>query len=335
MSDRLQFGVNINTRVPIIYPDSYTAQNMYEMAEEVESLGFDSVWCGDNFFEKARVESTTTLGACASRTKRVKLSTASFILTTRNTAWMALTWASLDQLSGGRMIMTVCVGGGSPEAGGTQAHEQYTVVGVPYKKRGFYMEEQIKLLRRLWLESNVVNESDMPFHTYSGISVDVRPVQKPIPIWISNNPQIFPVKPHVKERMMRRVGELADGWQTCTATPAEYEELFGMVKGYAKDAGRRPEDIVGGYQLTCSLHPNPDQARKEALEFLNKYYVTEFTDLSQSMWNRDPFGTPDDVIRNIEGLAEKGCRHYCVRFATYDQFAQMRLFAEKVLPRFQ
>ena len=37
MSDRLQFGVNINTRVPIIYPDSYTAQNMYEMAEEVES----------------------------------------------------------------------------------------------------------------------------------------------------------------------------------------------------------------------------------------------------------------------------------------------------------
>ena len=37
-SDRLQFGVNINTRVPIIYPDSYTAQNMYEMAEEVEKL---------------------------------------------------------------------------------------------------------------------------------------------------------------------------------------------------------------------------------------------------------------------------------------------------------
>ena len=52
--------------------------------------------------------------------------------------------------------------------------------------------------------------------------------------------------------------------------------------------------------MTCSLRPNPDQARKEALEFLNKYYVTEFTDLSQSMWNRDPFGTPDDVIRKIE-----------------------------------
>jgi len=206
---------------------------------------------------------------------------------------------------------------------------------VPYKKRGLYMEEQIKLLRRLWLESNVVNESDLPFHTYKGITVGVRPVQKPIPIWISNNPQIFPVKPHIKERMMRRVGELGDGWQTCTATPAEYEELFGMVKGYAKEAGRNPDDIVGGYQLTCSLRPDRTQGKKEALDFLNKYYVTEFTDLSQSMWNRDPFGTADDVIRNIEGLAEKGCRHFCVRFATYDQFTQMRLFAEKVLPRFK
>ena len=57
---------------------------------------------------------------------------------------------------------------------------------------------------------------------------------------------------------------------------------------------------MGGYQLTCSLRPNLDQAWKEALEFLNKYDVTEFTDLSQSMWNRDPFGTPDDVICNIE-----------------------------------
>ena len=335
MSDKLQFGVNVNTRAPIIFPESYPPSRMYELAEEAENLGFDSVWSADNFFEKARVESTTTLAACIARTKRVTLSTASFILTVRNVVWMALTWASLDQLSGGRMILTVCVGGGSPEAGGIRPDTQYRYLGIPYNKRGIYMEEQIKLIRRLWLEPEVTHKSDLPFHTMDGIRVDVRPVQKPIPIWISNNPQIFPVKPHVKERMMRRVGELADGWQTCTATPAEYEELFGMVKGYAKDAGRRPEDIVGGYQLTCGLRPNPNQARKEALEFLNKYYVTEFTDLSQSMWNRDPFGTPDDVIRNIEGLAEKGCRHYCVRFATYDQFAQMRLFAEKVLPRFQ
>ncbi len=134
---------------------------------------------------------------------------------------------------------------------------------------------------------------------------------------------------------MRRVGELADGWQTCTATPAEYEELFGMVKGYAKDAGRNPDDNVGGYQMTCSLRPDGEQGRKEALEFLNKYYVTEFTDLSQSMWNRDPFGTPEDVIRNIEGLAEKGCTHFCMRFATPDQFGELHLFADKVLPRFR
>ena len=82
------------------------------------NLGFDGVWSADNFFEKARVESTITLGGIAARTQKVKISTSSFIFTTRNVVWMALTWASLDQVSNGRMIMTVCVGGGSPRLGG-------------------------------------------------------------------------------------------------------------------------------------------------------------------------------------------------------------------------
>jgi alkanesulfonate monooxygenase SsuD/methylene tetrahydromethanopterin reductase-like flavin-dependent oxidoreductase (luciferase family) len=135
--------------------------------------------------------------------------------------------------------------------------------------------------------------------------------------------------------MLQRVGRLADGWPTCTATPREYEDLFGRVKRAAKEAGRDPRGITGGYQMTCGLREDPNRARREALDFLNKYYVTEFTDLSQSMWARDPFGTLEDIIRNIEGLASVGCRHFCIRFASCDQFGQMRLFAEKVLPHFR
>ncbi len=335
MADKLEFGVNVNTRAPIIYPEHYKPSDMFDLAEEAENLGFDGVWSADNFFEKARVESTITLGGIAARTQKVKISTSSFIFTTRNVVWMALTWASLDQVSNGRMIMTVCVGGGSPEAGGIRPNAQYHYLGIPFNKRGAYMEEQIKLIRRIWLEKEVTNESDLPLHTMEGIQVDVRPIQKPIPIWISNNPQIFNVKGKLLERMMRRVGELADGWQTCTATRQEYKELFDMVKGYAKAAGRDPNELTGGYHLTCGVREDPAQARQEALEFLNKYYVTEFTDLSQSMWNRDAFGTPDDVIRKIEDLAEAGCTNFCARFATTDQFGQLRMFAEKVLPRYK
>ena len=328
---KVDFGVNVNTRAPIIYPKHYPAHRLPELGALVEKLGYDTVYVGDNYFSKPRLESTTALAAVAARTKRVKLATSALISPLRNTVWLALQWASVDQLSSGRTVLVACVGGGSAEAGGPEFTREFDVAGVPYNKRGAIMEEQIEVLRKLWTEPKTTFKGQ--FHTLENIAFGVKPVQRGCPpIWIANNPQIFPLSAGVVERMLRRVARLADGWQTCLATPEEYRSIYGRIQQYAKEAGRDPNEIVPSYQVLMNVNRDRAKARKEALEFTNKYYVTTYGSIEESMWERDPFGTPDDCIKKLRGIIEAGCRSFSFRFASPDQFEQVDRFTRSVLP---
>ncbi|HEY7677834.1 MAG TPA: LLM class flavin-dependent oxidoreductase [Candidatus Methylomirabilis sp.] len=328
---KVDFGVNVNTRAPIIYPKQYPAHRLPDLAVLVEKLGYDTVFVGDNYFSKPRLESTTTLAAVASRTKRVKLATSALISPLRNTVWLALQWATVDQLSNGRTVLVACVGGGSAEAGGPEFTREFDVAGVPYNKRGAIMEEQIQVLRSLWTEPKTTFKGQ--FHTLDNIPFGVKPVQRRCPqIWIANNPQIFPLDAAVVERMLRRVARMADGWQTCLATPEEYRSLYGRIQQYAREAGRDPDAIVPSYQVLMNVNRDRAKARKEALEFTNKYYVTTYKSIEESMWERDPFGTPDDCIKKLKGIIEAGCRSFSFRFASPDQFGQVERFTKSVLP---
>ena len=104
MTPRIDVGVNVNTRCPVIYPEHYPAPRMVDLGEELERRGYDTVFVGDNYFSKPRLESTATLAAIASRTKRIKLATSALIAPLRNTVWLALGWATIDLIANGRPI---------------------------------------------------------------------------------------------------------------------------------------------------------------------------------------------------------------------------------------
>ncbi|MBI2372267.1 MAG: LLM class flavin-dependent oxidoreductase [Deltaproteobacteria bacterium] len=332
MAVPVSFGINVNTRVPIIFPDSYSVRQLLALAEEAEALGYDAVWVGDNFLSKARLEALTTLGALAARTRRVRLGTAACIAPLRHTVWLAASWATLDQLSGGRMLLNLCVGGGSAEAAGPAFRLEFDVAGIPYAKRGRILEEQIELLRALWTGKPVAYQG--AHHQLPEIEVHPRPVQQPTPpIWVSNNPQIFEMSSGVVERMLRRVARLADGWMTCLATPEEYRQLWGRIQQYARETGRAPESLQAGYQMTLNVHPDRARARAEGLAYINRYYTTGYRSLEESMWARDPFGPPDECAAAIRAMIDAGARTFALRFGSPDQAGQLRRFTETVLPR--
>ncbi len=327
----IDFGVNVNTRCAVIYPDRYSAAQLVNLAVLVEQLGYDTVYVGDNFFSKPRLESTTTLAAIASRTKRVKLATSALISPLRNTVWLALQWATVDQISNGRTVLVICVGGGSAEAGGPEFIREFEVAGVAYNKRGAIMEEQIEVLRKLWTEP--VTTFTGQFHNLDQVALGPKPAQRPCPpIWIANNPQIFPLDSRIVERMLRRVATASDGWQTCLATPDEYRTMLERIWLYAEEAGREPQAITPSYQVLMNVNRDRKQARREALEFMNRYYVTTFGSIEESMWERDPFGTPDECIEKLRGIIDAGCRSFSFRFASPDQFEQVERFTKEVLP---
>ena len=96
-----------------------TVAELLTMAETAEASGlFDAVFVGDNLLAKPRLESVTTLSALAARTSKMRLGTAcmaSFPL--RNPIVLAAQWAALDNISEGRALLVVCIGGGARSGG--------------------------------------------------------------------------------------------------------------------------------------------------------------------------------------------------------------------------
>jgi len=178
MAPQIDFGVNVNTRCPVIYPEHYSAPRMVDLGEELERLGYDTVFVGDNYFSKPRLESTTTLAAIAGRTRRIKLATSALIAPLRNTVWLALGWSTIDLIANGRTILVACVGGGSAEAGGPEFTREFDVAGVPYAKRGAVLEEQIEVLRRRYKEARQAGLSIIESRLFAESDQDVGTLRK-------------------------------------------------------------------------------------------------------------------------------------------------------------
>jgi alkanesulfonate monooxygenase SsuD/methylene tetrahydromethanopterin reductase-like flavin-dependent oxidoreductase (luciferase family) len=140
----VHIGINVNTRVPLLYPEAYSEQALLALADTVEAEGYDSVWVGDSMFQKSRLEALTTLAAIAARTSRVRLGTAALIAPLRHTVWLALSWATLDRLAGGRTILGLCVGTERLQPGITG---EFEAAGSALNTRGEQFTEQLALLR--------------------------------------------------------------------------------------------------------------------------------------------------------------------------------------------
>ena len=106
------------------------------MAEAVEQAGLDSVWVGDSLTAKPRLEPLTTLAAIAMRTNKVRLGTAVMLAALRNPVQLAQMSATVDTISGGRLILGAGVGGAfnpRPAAGMAECRRQALTARTPFR----------------------------------------------------------------------------------------------------------------------------------------------------------------------------------------------------------
>jgi alkanesulfonate monooxygenase SsuD/methylene tetrahydromethanopterin reductase-like flavin-dependent oxidoreductase (luciferase family) len=335
---RLEFGVNLNNREPLIAPD-YDLQMLLDLSEAVEQHGFDSVWVGDSLFSKPRYEPITLLAAISQRTSRVKLGTACLVSSTRNPLYLALEWATLDRISGGRTILGT--GAGNPEEG---VRREFEALGLDYRRRGAIFEEGLAVLRQLWTEGRVTFHGEF-FHYddvsfYSGTEMEpLVPLQQPPPIWVVSNPRL---KGDAPREVMRRRLETAcrrillygDGWMTCCRAqhPEELVEQLAWIERTAEELDVDFSRLVVSYQVTMNIGDSEEEARAAFDDYISKYYP----ELSQAMDLSDwgPVGTPEQIADWIRTFAEAGVRHFICRFGAIDQFGQVERFAKEVLALF-
>lgn len=332
----MEFGVNLNNREPLLAA-GYGLSDLLSLGTVVEELGFDSVWVGDSLFSKPRLEPLSLLSALSQRTSRVKLGTACLVTSTRNPLYLALEWATLDHLCGGRSILGACMG--NPEEG---VRREFEALKLNFQDRATTFEEGLDILRALWTEGKVTYGGN--YYAYDDVSFfsgtemgPFSPLQKPPPIWVVSNIRLTgDLDPEVASRKMQRACERiirqGDGWMTCCRAqhPEEVVEQVAMLRATADRMGQDFSRFTVSYQVTMNIGESQEDARESFGQYISSYYP----ELSKSvdLGNWGPVGKPETILDWFRQFRAAGVDHFICRFADLDQFGQVRRFANEVLP---
>ena len=329
MSAGLRFGIGFPNR-GIVF-GSTTVAEMFEMARLVDANpAFSAFWVGDSLLSKPRVESVATLGALAAITRRVRLGPAclaSFPL--RDILTLAIQWASLDILSGGRTVMVTCIGAGEGWSGDWAT--EFKAYGVDPADRLARMVEGIAVLRRLWSEEEVTHEGR--FFRFENVRALPKPVQQPYPVHVANNVRGDPDSERA-QKALRRVARIADGWQTAVIYPDDFRERWRRLQAFLPEFGKDPENFPNSMYYNVNLNDDKSAAREESLAFLQNYYLTSsYPEPAFDRWTA--WGSVEEVIERLEGYVEAGVQEFVIRFPSWQMRRQLDLFTERVLPRFE
>ena len=248
----MKYGFTLPGRGPLASPE-----RLGIIARKGEELGFDALLTGDHILVPRNISSVypyteggefpgspsgesmeqiTLLSYIAGQTSKIRLVTSVLIVPHRNPLIAAKSLATLDVLSGGRLVVGVGVG---------WMREEFEALGLPpFEERGAVTDEYIRAFKVLWTEDNPSFEGK--YISFDDISFLPKPVQKPHPpIWVGGE----------SRPALRRTAELANGWYPLGSNPtfpmATAEQLKGglaRLAEYARRFGRDPSEIETIYR---------------------------------------------------------------------------------------
>jgi alkanesulfonate monooxygenase SsuD/methylene tetrahydromethanopterin reductase-like flavin-dependent oxidoreductase (luciferase family) len=306
-----------------------TVGQLQRMVDVADSSGmFHSVWVGDGLIAKPRVEAVTFLATLAGRTQAVRLGVcclATFPL--RNPVLFACQWASLDVLSDGRALLAVCLGAPTGRGGGDFAAE-LEAMGIRGNERVGRLEEGIEVLRLLWRERGGYQGR---YWSFPEIDLQPKPLQQPCPIWIASNPNPEKLSPDRYAAAIDRVGRLADGWQSTVVTPQEFGRRWNEIREAARRHDRDPDTMTSSAHLMINLNDDVESARAAAKHFLDDYYTTDVKPATMDAWGA--YGSVEMVVKRIQEYISNGLELPVLRFATFEQEAQLQVAMDELVPQ--
>lgn len=214
-----------------------TEDHFPQYLEQCEALGFDTIWLSDIPLGPLG-DPIILLTYAAAATRHLKLG-ANIVPLGRHPLWLAKQLAQLDCLSEGRLLISLVPGLG-------QAAER-TALGVEGRNRGQLVDEMIHLMRRWW-QGERVSGAWCGFN-FDEVAVLPQPLQTPLEIWLGG----------IQPSALKRVGELADGWLTSAATPAEAGQGCVQIAEHARNCGRQVDAEHFGISIpVCRRRPSDE-----------------------------------------------------------------------------
>jgi len=231
-----------------------TAADQLELVKEAEEAGFDSVWAAEAYGSDA----ATVLAWLAAQTERIRIGSSIFQMPGRSPAMTAMTAATLDQLSGGRMLLGI-------GTSGPQVAEGWH--GQRFGRQLQRTREYVEILRRALARERLTYAGEtyqlpLPDGPGKALKLTISPVQERIPIYIAS----------IGPKNTQLTGEIADGWLPIFFSPEHVDQSRELLDEGAARAGRTlgPEfDIAPG--VNVAIDDDVDRARDQMRHFIALY----------------------------------------------------------------
>ena len=263
----MQIGLKLPTSVA-----GATADQILGFARIADRGGLHSVWVVDRLVFPL-VEALTTLAAAAAVTSRVKLGTDVLIGPTHEPVLLASQAASVDVLSGGRMVLGLGVG---------SREEDYTAAGREFRTRGRRLDADIALMRRIWSGESIL-EGFGP--------TGPKPIQATIPLIFGGS----------SERAMARGARFGDGFACVPRGVERHAQLFAQFRDLWQQHGRSGKPFLAA-QAYFAVDDDPARARERIADYQQHYYGARprSSGGTSAIEEHDLVGPPERIA---EGLA--------------------------------
>jgi probable F420-dependent oxidoreductase len=228
---KIRIGIGLGTQ-------SFPTEGAFlELCQDMERMGFDSIWHSERLSGPA-YDPIVSLSYVAGGTRKLKLGTSVLVLPGRNPAILAKELATLDRLSGGRLIPAMGLGAVNPT--------EHQAFRVQRTERASIFDESLPLVRRFWSEDHVTHHGQ--HFDFEDVSIQPKPVQQLPDVWLGG----------MAPSELRRTGRLGDGWLPSTCTPAEAAAGRAAIEEAAAAADRSIEPEHYGASITYVEDEIPD-----------------------------------------------------------------------------
>jgi len=264
-----------------------SADELVRVAARAEDWGLDSFWLSDHLLAPSpELDVVATLSMLAAHTSRMKLGPSVLLLNLRHPLMVAKAFASLDYLSGGRMVMAVGTGANVAD---------YALCGVPAESRGKRLDEGIEVLRAVWKNRKASYHGK--FFNFDDVTIEPRPTPRTnnesgtMDIWVGGK----------SDGALKRTARLADGFFASFQTPDEYATSINKIREYAAGYGRANARIEAGLILFCRIAGSREKALDEM-----KPMLAAMGRGAEQFLERSVFGSPEDVIGRLSEYTQHG-----------------------------
>ncbi len=281
-----------------------TAEGYWRWVRRCDEAGVDSIWQTDRLVSREPfLECMSAMAGLAGATRKVKFGMNVASLGLRDPLLTAKQCATVDYLSGGRLL---------PAFGlGSNRSRDWVASGTATKARGRRMNEALEIMTRLWTEDEVSFEGS--HFAYDRASVSPKPAQDPLPLWIGGS----------SEAAIERSARYGTGWQAAFDTP---EEAGVVVEKIHAAAGRRgrvldPDHFGAGFGVRFGSW-DEEPVRRLAADFERRTGKEASRGLVA--------GGADEILARIRAYVERGVSKFILRPVGRDD-AEMEAQTERII----